>query len=271
MKIRNKVILTLICKLGYWRNNLKLESLKVVNRGRFYIYNVNGMHIASEAFNWYLSRPVLEREVKHISCKYYTPSQGDTVIDIGAGLGEEACIYADMVGPAGTVYAIEANPVVYDVLRQVIELNGLSHVRSFNVAISSTSGKVKIDDAPLSYLSSSLDNEVKGVVYEVDGLTLESFCATNDIKNIHLLKVNIEGAERFLSNSFSNEKLLIHNVAISCHDFRFEKEGNEFFRTKQLVVDYLTANDYETWFQQTGVKHIDDWVYGKKRPASVAS
>lgn len=225
------------------------------------------MHIASEAFNWYLTKATLEKEVYRVSCKYYTPANGDTILDIGAGLGEETSIYSSMAGPTGTVYAIEANPAVYQILQQVVTLNNFRNVKLFNIAINSTLEKVVIDDAPTSYLSSSLNNLVKGTIYEVDGFPLEYFCATNDIREINLLKVNIEGAERFLNTAFSNSDLLIHNVAIACHDFRFEEEDNEFFRTKQLVTDFLNTNGYETWSQQTGKRYIDDWVYGKKRDA----
>ncbi|WP_210521272.1 FkbM family methyltransferase [Hymenobacter terricola] len=265
MNIQNKYLLFLICKLRYLRNKQNLKGLKVINNGRFYIYHVGGMHVASEEFNWYLTKEVLAKEVDRVSCRYYTPGPGDTVVDVGAGLGEETSIYASMVGATGTVYSIEANPVVHNVLQQVIALNKLDNVRSFNLAISSAPGTVAIDDAPLSYLSSSLENIVKGTVYEVDGLPFEDFCAATNLATIDLLKVNIEGAERFFNTTFLNSGLVIHNVAISCHDFRFEKEGNEFFKTKQLVTDFLNASGYETWSQQTGQRHIDDWVYGKKR------
>jgi len=267
MKIKNKTVLGLICKLGYWRNKQNLSSLKIASNGRFYIYNVGGLHIASEAFNWYLTPALLEQEVRKISCRYYTPQEGDTVVDIGAGLGEECTIYAGMVGTKGTVYAIEANPVVFNILHTVVELNKFDNVKTFNLALNHTAGRVKIDDAALSYLSSSLDNEYKGVEYKVEGLPLESFCTIHGIKVINLLKVNIEGAERFLSSAFADENLFIVNAAIACHDFRFDNEGNDFFRTKQLVTDYLQANGYETWSQQTGKKYIDDWVYGRKAGA----
>ncbi|HEX8659072.1 MAG TPA: FkbM family methyltransferase [Hymenobacter sp.] len=265
MKIKNKYALLLLCKLGYLRKGQKLEGLEIIKDGRFYIYNVGGMHIASEAFNWYLTRELLLKEVRQVSCRYYQPQPGDVVVDVGAGLGEETCIYASMIGPTGSVYAIEANPIVCNVLEQVIELNKVDNARSFNIAINSTCGKVRIDDAPTSYLSSSINNLVKGTEYEVDGMPFETFCAKEGITKIDLLKVNIEGAERFFDTVFACSEITIHHVAISCHDFRFETENNTFFKTKQLVSDYLQSNGYEIQSQHTGTQYIDDWVYGKKR------
>ncbi|MDB5233368.1 MAG: FkbM family methyltransferase [Hymenobacter sp.] len=267
MKIKNKYLQFVVCKLRYLRNKQNLKGLKVLNEGRFFIYNVGGMHIASEAFNWYLTKEILAKEVQRVSCHYYQPKAGDTIVDVGAGLGEETSIYAAMAGPTGAVYAIEANPVIYGVVKKVIALNKFSNVQVFNVAINSAREKVRIDDAPTSYLSSSLNNLTKGTVYEVEGLPFEAFCVEQGITKIDLLKVNIEGAERFFNTAFSQPGLTIHNVAIACHDFRFEEEGNEFFRTKQLVTDYMEANGYETQSQHTGTRYIDDWVYGKKRDA----
>jgi FkbM family methyltransferase len=265
MKIKNKYLQFLVCKLGYLRNKQNLKGLKVLDKGRFFIYDVGGMHIASEAFNWYLTKELLAKEVQRVSCHYYQPKAGDTIVDVGAGLGEETAIYAGMAGPTGAVYAIEANPVVYGVLKELISLNKFANVQPFNVAINSVREKVRIDDAPTSYLSSSLNNLNKGAVYEVDGLPFEDFCAEQGITEIDLLKVNIEGAERFFSTAFGRPGLTIHHVAIACHDFRFEEDGNEFFRTKQLVTDYLEAHGYETQSQHSGARYIDDWVYGKKR------
>ena len=265
MKIEQKHLRFLVCMLGYLRNKQYLKGLKMLDGGRFYIYNVGGMHIASESFNWYLTKEVLAREVQRVSCRYYQPKPGDTVVDVGAGLGEEITVYTGLVGPTGAVYAIEANPSVYGVVKEVVALNRFSNVQTFNLAINSRREKVRIDDAPNSYLSSSLQNLTKGTVYEIPGLPLETFCAEQGIAEIDLLKVNIEGAERFLSTAFSRPGLTVRNVAIACHDFRFEAEGNEFFRTKQLVTDYLEASGYETQSQHTGTRYIDDWVYGKKR------
>ena len=267
MRIQNEYLSFLYCKLRYLRNHQTLKSLKVIDKGRFFIYELGDIRIASEAFSWYLTRAYLEKEVQRVSAHYYTPQPGDTVVDVGAGLGEETSIYTSLVGPSGQVYAIEANPAVYKVLQQLIEESQLRNVKLFNTAINDTPGTVVIDDAPTSYLSSSLNSQNAGTAYKVPGLPFEDFCAAQGIHRIDLLKVNIEGAERFFSTAFAQPGLDIPNVAIACHDFRFEAEGNEFFRTKQLVTDYLQANGYDTWSQETGTRYIDDWVYGRKLPA----
>lgn len=263
--IQNKQLLFAICKLGYLRNKLRLDNLRIYNNGRFFIYTVNGFSVASESFNWYLHKEVLIRDVLNVSCKFYHPRPGDIVVDIGAGMGEETSIYTDMVTAHGRVYAIEANPVVYNILKEISRLNGLDNVHHFNMALNDRIEPVNIDDIPGNYLSSSLGNLNAGESHEVKGMPLHDFCTTHNIHHIDFLKVNIEGAERFLADTFFNSELNIKNVAISCHDFRFLNENNDFFQTKSIVIDYLKDNNYEIKFQETGIPYIDDWVYGAKR------
>ncbi|WP_400193203.1 FkbM family methyltransferase [Hymenobacter sp. B81] len=262
--VKNRHLLYLICKLGYRRNHRNLQDLKIFHQGRFYLYNVEGFGIASEGFNWYLTREHLEQALYAVGCKYYVPRPGDTVVDIGAGLGEESSIIARLVGPQGRVFAIEANPVVYDVLRQVLADNQLGNVSVYNLALSPVREKVVIEDNPANYLGSTLDQASTENLHEVEGWPLQDFCRQQGLRRIDFLKVNIEGAERFLSDFFATTDVVVPHVAIACHDFRFRKEHNEFFRTKELVADYLAANGYQLQFQHTGIDYIDDWVYGTK-------
>lgn len=265
--LRSRFISRVLCQVGYLRNGKLLTGLRTMHNGRFYIYTVGGCSMAAESLSWYLTKQYLRDAVLAVSCKFYQPQPNDVVVDIGAGLGEESTIYAEIVGSGGRVYALEANPIVYEVLQEVLRRNQCRNTTAFNLALSETPEPVLIDDYPDMYLASSLQNlsATAGQQYEVPGTTLEDFCATQGLRHIDFLKVNIEGAERFLSSAFASPSLHIRHVAISCHDFRFYGEGNEFFRTKELVRGFLQANGYTLTEQHTGTAYIDDWVYGTKR------
>lgn len=43
--------------------------------------------------------------------------EGDTVVDIGANIGDHTKAYLDYVGPSGKVYAIEPNPIAFECLQ----------------------------------------------------------------------------------------------------------------------------------------------------------
>ena len=64
----------------------------------------------------------------------YQPQPGDTIVDIGAGRGEDVFAFSRAVGPAGTVWAIEPHPVSFGVLRKFCALNRLKNVTALNYA-----------------------------------------------------------------------------------------------------------------------------------------
>ena len=196
----------------------------------------------------------------------YQPLPGDIVIDIGAGLGEETLVFSELVGEKGKVFSIEANPGVFKILQEVITLNELSNVHAYNIAINEEDQPVIINDENESYLSGSLTKraDTNTEAYKVPGYTMNRFVEENKIERIDLLKVNIEGAERFVISTIEKVLPLVKNFAIECHDFRYAKEGNEFFRTRDLVVSFLKMHGYTIVSQQTGTPYIDDWVYASR-------
>jgi FkbM family methyltransferase len=171
------------------------------------------------------------------------------------------------VGAQGKVFSVEANPSVFEILKQIIELNRLSNVYSRNIAISEENVPVVISDKNESYLGGSLTkerDESNGRAYEVPGYTMDRFVEENKIDRIDLLKVNIEGAERFVISNMEKALPLIKNFSIECHDFRYYSEGDEFFKTKELVVSFLEKHGYTVTSQATGIPYIDDWVYASR-------
>jgi FkbM family methyltransferase len=262
-KINNEAIRTPLLKLLYRKNGMKLKSFRNYNN-RFYIYEVNGKFIPSESLNWYTRYELLAKACDEISFFKYKPQKGDTVIDIGAGLGEEAIVMSEAVGPTGKVYSIEANPTVYRIVKDVIDLNKLTNVEVLNLAVNATDGPVTIVDTDDSYKTGFVAGENPPSTTQVEGLRFDSFIKKYGIKRIDLLKCNIEGAERFLVDSIDKSYLpIIRNVAIACHDFRYSENNNEFFVTKEYIRNFLTQNSFEIVSQNTGKDFLDDWVYGR--------
>jgi len=76
----------------------------------------------------------------------YSPKPGDTIIDVGAGIGNETLYYSKMVGSTGKVIAIEAHPATFACLKKFCELNRLSNVVPIHVAVGDQEGRVLIED-----------------------------------------------------------------------------------------------------------------------------
>lgn len=162
----------------------------------------------------------------------YTPKTGDVVIDVGAGIGEDAIILSRLVGPVGRVHAIEAHPGTFACLASTVERSRLTNVDTYQLAIAEQDGTASISDD-----SNHLANSI---VAGGDGLAVESQSLDHFIERcahpvIDLLKMNIEGAERGAMLGLNRQATKVRRLAISCHDFVAELGFGDQFRTKDVV------------------------------------
>lgn len=236
-----------------------------LNEDNYHIYKVDGWYVPSDSLGWYVSPQTITDTANAICFFNYKPQKGDTIIDIGAGLGEESLVASKLIGETGIIYAIEANPTIYKIFTRVLSLNDIQNVIPFNIALNDKNEQITLleDD---SFLSGGLQQKEDGgqKQYKVEGVRFDDFLAAQSIERIDYLKSNIEGAERYLIDALERSFPPIPNIAIACHDFRWKTEGIEFFKTKQLVIDFLKKHNYRVHVQNTGTVYIDDWVYGSK-------
>lgn len=166
----------------------------------------------------------------------YAPRAGDVVIDVGAGIGEDAVVLSNMVGPNGRVHAIEAHPGTHACLKSTVACSNITNIDVHLLAITAENGTVSItDDA--NHLANSIIGTVGGI--EIEAQSLDTFIEQSGHQAIDLLKMNIEGAERGALLGLERHAAKIRNMAISCHDFVADKGGGEQFRTKQDVRQRL--------------------------------
>lgn len=167
---------------------------------------------------------------------HYTPKPGDVVIDAGAGTGTEVLRWSRLVGETGRVLAIEANPRTFSVLSRFCELNNLTNVELHSVALSDTSGTVSIEEHADHRAASTVTG--KGTT-TVTGTTLDQLLAQVSVRNVDFMKMNIEGAEVSALLGMTGAAQGIHNLCVSCHDFRADRGHGETFRTRATVVQAL--------------------------------
>jgi FkbM family methyltransferase len=123
---------------------------------------------------------------------------GMTVFDIGANVGELTRLFSDLVGEAGTVHAFEATATTYKTL--IENCRNLSNVTCNHLAIADESGSVELniyDEAHASWNTlASRPLDVQPISTEtVTSITIDDYCERNQIKQIDLLKIDVEGAE----------------------------------------------------------------------------
>ncbi len=190
-----------------------------------------------------LSLEAVERNVREFWCYAYSPKPGDTVVDIGAGIGNEAVAFSRMVGPSGRVIAVEAHPRTFRCLKKTISMNRLTNVIALNVAISDRRETLMIADDEVHHIGNRI-----GVR---DGVTVQALSLDDLLDEIaavpDLLKMNIEGAERPALMGVERGWRTVRNWVVSCHDFIAAEVGPEM-RTHADVIRS---------FEEAGLKPLE--------------
>lgn len=110
--------------------------------------------------------------------------EGDTVIDVGANIGDLTLPLARMVGESGKVYAFESNPDSFNVLCANLALNGIRSVKPNNafVAASENVDTGSGDWGKYAYVSER---------WPTDFIALDAL----DLPACSLIKVDVDGKE----------------------------------------------------------------------------
>jgi FkbM family methyltransferase len=128
----------------------------------------------------------------------YFLQPGHTFIDCGANLGYFSVMASGLVGPSGTVVAVEANPETLKLLRKNLHLNGAG--TPIHCALTSRGSEVTLFVSDRGDVFSSL--HTGGLVdgptvrsFRVPGQTLDELVSQAGLQSVNLVKVDIEGGE----------------------------------------------------------------------------
>jgi FkbM family methyltransferase len=205
----------------------------------------------------------VDAQARDVFFQEYTPTEGDVVFDVGAGIGSELNLFSRLVGPTGHVYAIEADPETFRLLRLRRELNGLENVTLINAALVDQPGEVLISNQGPHEGHHLID---AGNGHKVRAETLDDEVAEHGIGRIDLLKMNIEGAERRALTGMATSAGLVGHAVISCHDYLATSRGQPATPTKEFVRDYLVSHGFDV----VGRRDDDDrdwardYLYGRR-------
>lgn len=148
--------------------------------------------------------------------------EGMTVVEIGTNIGYYTLLAASQIGGGGRLYAFEANPAVFDILFQNMNINGfLDRVTLVNKAVLDKSGKLEFHILKRHHGSSSIigfDKELLKKQYrdeietiEVEAVSLDEYFLNKDMK-IDVIKMDAEGSEGLIFKGM--KRLLKNNPAI---------------------------------------------------------
>lgn len=191
----------------------------------------------------------------------------ENIIDVGANTGLYT-ILAGKVNDTISIHAFEPYQANHIRLKKNIELNSLKNVYLNTSAIGNYTGKVSftVPDNNQICDTSSVDKSFTTYFYkgifnyidiEVDITTLDSYVSSKQIKNINLIKIDVENYERAVFEGAketltNNEAVILCEIFVDDNKIRFFEEflkplGYYFYVIAQsnlIFTETLIANEY---------------------------
>ena len=195
----------------------------------------------------------------------YKPRPGDTIVDIGAGRGEDVFAFARAVGPAGRVWAIEPHPVSFRILRRFCALNKLENVTALNFACVDRPGDLQIEPLPVWESNYVRGGAATPASHPVKAVRFDDLAARQRIGRIDYLKMNIEGAERQALPGCREALARTRFVTVAAHDFRAARGEGEHFRTLGFVRRFLAEAGFEIVMRGDPRYYVPYHVHGLRR------
>jgi len=183
---------------------------------------------------------------------------GDTVLDVGANIGQYAVLAATRVGPGGTVFAVEPGMTARAVLERNVALNGLGNVRVFPVAAWDSDTTLYLDAGRPGNCGSaevSRDWSAAPAAVPVPARRLGPLLRAAGGTRIDVLKIDIEGAElpalRGLEDVFRTEPpRAVYCELLGGHD--------RFGETAHDLIGFFDRFGYRAWaFGDDGLRPLD--------------
>ena len=169
--------------------------------------------------------------------------KNDTLIDVGSNIGTISLGSSLIVGSKGKIYSIEPHPKTFNFLKGNITLNHFTNIETFNVALGSSSGNIIFSDKK--------SDDQNDVVITGSGLTVPMVRLDDliDSTNIALLKIDVEGYEKFVLMGSARTFKFIECII-------FELWTNvKYAHSIESIYDLLLNNDFQL-FRISGVREI---------------
>ena len=185
-------------------------------------------------------------------------NENSIIIECGGHLGTDTLNLCNIFNK-GTIYCIECNPSLYEKLKKKFIDN--TNIKTFNIALSDKnkkfdffvdeniegdSGASSLLEASEFYLNNYIKKEKK---IQVEGQTLEYFLNNNNINNVDLLWLDVEGFEYYiLKSSIDCLKKNVKYIYTEVNFQEFRKETKLYIDIKNLLINN-NFEEIEKWEQ----------------------
>ena len=198
-----------------------LNKLKFVKKELVLYKNIRGY------FYFYPWEKAEEYEYIGDYFNYYRPKKGDIVIDAGAFVGQFTVAASRLVGNKGKVIAIEPDPFNRANLEKTIKANRLHNVIVISYGLSNKKNKIGWS------VGGIISQRGKSKMFTIKTTTLDVIFKELKIKNVDLIKMDIEGAE--IEAIKGAEKMLMHTKNLAIASYHIVKGKKTCFEIEKIL------------------------------------
>jgi FkbM family methyltransferase len=187
---KDKIFGSLVTKFPPNHYQYSINSLRtVVRNGIKYKLDL------ADAIDWYIYFGFKETSRQTL---YSLIKQGDTIIDVGANVGEITLHAAKIVDQTGHVHAFEPDPKNYIRLTTNLNLNKFSNISHHKLGLGDEAGTFVIGNVDernrgmnrIIHSSITSDNASK-----IEVTTLDNYVKEKNVTHLNLVKIDVEGFE----------------------------------------------------------------------------
>ena len=192
---------------------------------------------------------------------------GDTVLDLGAGIGDFALLASEKVGPNGKAIAIEPSPDDYQCLLNNIKANNCENIHPINMAVADFEGVIDLEFKVKKFKSKcrSLPDILKDVNYDkIDFVKMDIEDAEKNVipQNITIFR-NIRYLSLEIQNGYQNQLIqFMYDLGfVFCRISKRKHLWNALrFTAKNLIKSYDLIKLLKKAGEYPGYKKIMDGI-----------
>ena len=171
---------------------------------------------------------------------------GSVVYDVGAHIGVVSMFASELIGPAGTIFAFEADPENAERIKRHAQRNNLSHIQVFSCGVWSSDGQVSFERASAGSSRNQGRVAATSTGTKQDAIVVQSISLDN-FANGHLaptlIKIDVEGAEAEVLRGCDRVFARSHPTVIcEVHHRQAEVHVRAWLSQRGYSLEWLTAS-----------------------------
>lgn len=174
----------------------------------------------------------------------------DCLLDIGANIGTHAICPSKVVGESLLVYSFEPHPRIFEYLQKNIQLNQLTNIHAFNLALGESEGKAFLSECTADDTNWVGEAEAGGIqitIRPLDALDLDLQGRTV------IVKMDIEGYELY---ALRGAERTLQSASLLCLEMGDRHSVRVGYRAQDLL-HYLAEQGWQLFRFETPIRLVE--------------